>query len=1564
MTKITRNRNDSASTPRTQDRAAEEARKLAEARRQAEAARRAAEPQARARNLASGFERGRRREDANRLLGGGTAASLQQTAANLAAESAFAKLAQRPDAKGVLEKLGIRDGASLQGFGMRLAREATMGGQTRGGDVALATVARQTSPETFAEIVQAAAATLDGSIGATLANPQFAHRVAAGENPRAVAESLSAGEKPTAAALAKLGLTEADLMAAGKDALPVLSEAGKLALAGDFAGAIKALAGLGAAAAPLAEKAIAHLAKQLPAGPARTLLTDSQLVHALVTNPEVHAALGKLAHGDLAGAARDLADTKALRDRLVELIAREPTVKVQLEKLGVSVEDLKLAGAALPDLLEAANAAAAGDTKAALAHLVAAAKDAAILAERAILTNAKKLPEGLAKSLLTDPAVVHDLVSDPKLHSALGRLVAGDPKAALETLAGDTRLMGHVIDVVVRQPKVKEGLSALGITAADLKAAGKGLPELIDAAELAAKGDLPGAAAKLGEAAKDAAPVIEKAVLHLAKKLPEGLPRTLLTDPKVVRELVRNPELHEAYGKLLKGDGLGALEGLLDNATIRNRVLDVVAADARIAAGMSALGLTAADLRASGGALPRLIEAADLAGKGDLPGAATKLGEAAKEAAPVIEKAVLHLAQKLPEGLPRTLLTDPKVVSELVRNPELHEAYGKLIKGDGLGALEGLLDNATIRNRVLDLVAADARVAAGMSALGLTAADLRASGGALPRLIEAAGHATNGDPKAALEALVEAAEQAAPAVEKAIVHIAGKLPAGPARTLLTDAEVVHDLVTNRDLHASIKQLVSGDASAGIQGLLGNATVRDHAIEALASDPSIRKVTDGLGLTVDDLKSAGAALPHLYTAADAVARGDTKAALEALAEAAKEAAPAIEKAIVHVAGKLPAGPARTLLTDAAVVHDLVTNSDLHASIKQLASGDASEGIQGLLSNATVRDHVIDALARDPSIQKLTDKLGLTVDDLKTAGAALPHLFAAADAAARGDTKAALAALGEAAKTSVPLAEKAVKGLAAKLPATGAAGILRSALTDAQVVHDLLTDSNFHSAIGKLVDGDIAGALQSLGKARNVRDHLIDALAKNPTVAAGLQKIGLTATDLKQAGDALPEIFGAVQDAAAGELQLALRHLGEAAKKAPSLVEKAIIAVASKLPDDGPAGMAKALFTDPEFVSTIVENKDVHRAFQRMVSGEFTDGLGELLGNKVICGKVAEVLANNPTIKKVLAPLGITSAKDIAAIGAALPTVMELASDIKGGRVGEAFQDLGQILGELPPDLRSRMVGNLADKLKLPTWAKDVAVTVAGLLGNKEVAQSFAEAVEAFQRGDVKGFVAGLADTAQTIAVTNPELAKAFLNSLSRLPGSFGKLFASPELNEMVVESGSIEHVFAAAKKLANGDVGGALEELGNSFKDLLSAGKPIKIAGQELPIGEDGLKALGLMFERFIDALPDKVKAKIAEATAKMAAKVGLSAVPVIGDIVGGAADAWDLVQAIKNGESGFDIAMAAAKVALDIAGAFQVVKPFTVPLKMAIGAAQVVKTTADIVESVQEFQEEFAGLAA
>ncbi len=1306
MTKITRK--DSANTPKTQDRAADQARRHAEARRQAEAARQAAEAQARARSLASGFERGRRHGDTNRLLGGADAASLQQTASALAAESAFAKLAQRPDAKGALEKLGIRDGASLQGFGIRLAREATMGGPTRGADVPLAQVARQTSPQAFAEIVKAAASTVDGSLGAMLAHPQFAQRVAAGESPKAAVDNLGAGQKPTAAALAKLGLTEADLKAAGKDALPVLSEAGKRALEGDFAGAIEALAGLDAAAAPLVEKAVAHLAAQLPAGPARRLLSDPQLVHELVTNPEVRAALGKLARGDLAGAARDLADTAALRDRLVELIAGEPTVEVQLEKLGLSVADLKLAGAALPDLLDAAQAAASGDTRAALGHLVAAAKDASILAERAILHNAKRLPEGLAKSLLTDPALVHDLVSDPALHSALGQLVSSDPKAALETLAADTRLIGSVIDVVARQPKMKAGLATLGMTADDLKAAGKGLPAL--------------------------------------------------------------------------------------------------------------------------------LEAAELAGKGDLPAAAAKLGEAAKEAAPVIEKAVLHLAKKLPEGVARTLLTDPKVVSELVRNPELHAAFGELAKGDGLGALEGLLDNATIRDRVLDLVAGNARVAAGLSALGLSAADLRSAGAGLPRLIEAAGHAADGDPKAALEALAEAAEQASPAIEKAIVHLAGKLPEGPGRALLTDAKVVHDLVTDPNLRASLKQLVSGEVSAGVQSLLDNATVRDHVIEALASDPSI--------------------------------------------------------------------------------------------------------------------------------QKLTDKLGLSVDDLKTAGAALPHLFAAADAAARGDTKAALASLREAAKTSVPLAEKAVKGLAAKLPQTGAAGILRSALTDEQVVRDLLTDPNLHSAIGKLVDGDLAGAIGSLGKARNVRDHLIDALAKNPTVAAGLQKIGLSATDLKQAGDALPELFGAVQDAAAGELQLALRHLGEAAKKAPSLVEKAIIAVASKLPDEGPAGMAKALFTDPAFVSTIVEDKGVHQAFQRMVGGDFTEGLGELLGNEVIRGKVAEILASNPTIKKVLAPLGITSAKDIAAIGAALPTVMELASDIKGGRVGEAFQDLGQILGELPPELRSRMVGNLADKLKLPTWAKDVAVTVAGLLGNEEVARSFAEAVEAFQRGDVKGFVAGLADTAQTIATTNPELAKSFLNSLSRLPGSFGRLFASPELNEMVVDSGSVEHVFAAAKRLAEGDVGGAMEELGNSLKDLLSAGKPIKVAGKELPIGEDGLKALGLMFERFIDALPDKVKAKIAEATAKMAAKVGLSAVPVIGDIIGGGVDAWDLVQAIKNGESGFDIAMAASKVALDVAGAFQVVKPFTVPLKMAIGAAQVVKTTTDVVESVQEFQEEFAGLAA
>jgi uncharacterized protein YgfB (UPF0149 family) len=914
------------------------------------------------------------------------------------------------------------------------------------------------------------------------------------------------------------------------------------------------------------------------------------------------------------------------------------------------------------------------------------------------------------------------------------------------------------------------------------------------------------------------------------------------------------------------------------------------------------------------------------------------LQNVAKEAGPKAFATIVKSAASTVDGEARALLEKPSFANAIAAGSSPKEA------AEAANGLGGLANDK-------------------LAKLGLQTSDLKGlSAEATPILEKAAELATKGDLSGAFGELRKLPATAGAVTEKVARHFAEKLPEGPARNLLSDEKLVHELVSSESSKSALGKLAKGDLVGAARDMIGCEAARDRTIELMAAEPTVAAQLEKLGLTAEDLKKVGKGLPDILAAGEAAARGDNKAAVTSLIDAAKDASVVAEKAIIKTAGKLPEGAAKTVLTDPSVVSDLVNDASVHGSIGKLVQGDVAGSLLGLVSNEKLRDHVAEALANDASIKPKLEKLGLDAEDLKTAGKALPDLYKAADAAANGDTKGAIDALASAAKSSTPIAEKAVTNLASKLPENGAAGIARSVLTDKKVVHDLLADKNLHGSLQKLVAGDLDGALADISKAGNVRNDVIDALAANESVKSGLGKIGLTSTELKQSLDALPEIVGAAQDAAGGEMQLALRHLSAAAEKAPAMVEKAIIAVAKKLPDSGPAGMAKALFSDPEFVSTVVEDHGVHAAFQKMVSGEFTAGLGELLSNESISGKVSKVLAGNATVRKVLEPLGIETAADIAAMGKALPEMMELAQDIHDGKTKEAFGDLGRVFSDLPPELRGRMVGKLCDKLNLPPWAKNVATATAGLLGNKEVAASFGQAVEAFQRGDVSGFVSGLAETARLATAADPAVAKSFLNSLSKLPGSIGKLFASPELNEIVVDSGSVEHVFEAAKRMAAGDISGALEQLGTSLKDLLSAGAPLKAGGKELPIGEDGMKALGLMFERFIDALPPKVKAKITEATAKMAAKVGLSAVPVFGDIVGTGADAWDLVQAIRDDKSGLDIALAASKVALDVAGAFQVVKPFTVPLKMAIGTVQVIKTTGDVIGSVQDFQKEFAGL--
>ncbi|WP_224362427.1 hypothetical protein [Hyalangium versicolor] len=1667
-------------------------------------------------------------------------------------------------------------------------------------------------------------------------------------------------EQAQAGALEKLGLTAQDVVQAGTNAAPHLEKAAQAVVQGKYDEALAHLKEAATSSPEIAEKAVLGLAKNLPEGVAKTLLTDKELVHQLVTNGDLHTAVGKLIQNptDL-GAVRDLLGNDKLRDATLTALGKDKGVQAQLEKLGLTPQDLVSAGKAAPNLLGAFQKLQSGDVKGALTDFQAAVQSA------------------------------------PDLAAKLGQ---------------------KLLDKVPQN--IKDQFAKLGITSEALQKSGAALPLLYDAADAAAKGDWQKALSSLQQAAGAAPEVVQQAIKGLAGQLPDnlGAVKSLLTDDAFVKELVSNKDLHDQVGKLFNDSTrLEGLRGLLGNDKARDAALKALGNDPSVKAQLEKIGLTPQDLvqagkaapklwdsfeklqsgdvkgaltdfqaavqaapdlatklgqklldkvpqgikdqfaklgitpealQKAGAALPKLYEAADAASKGDWKGAYSAIKDAAAAAPDLATQALKGLAQQLPAnlGAAKSLLTNDAFLKELVTNKDLQGSLEKLIGGD-TSAIKELLSNDKARDAALTAISNDPGVKAQLEKLGLTPQDLvsagkaapkileafeklqagdvkgaltdfqkavvtspelaaklgqklldkvpqgikdqfaklgitpealQKAGAALPKLYEAADAASKGDWKGAYSAIKDAAAAAPDLATQALKGLANQLPdsLGAAKSLLTNDAFLKELVTNKNLQGSLEKLIGGDTSA-IKELLSNDKARDAALTAIGQDKGVQDQLAKLGLTPEDLvaagkaapkileafeklqagdvkgaltdfqaavqaapdlaaklgqklldkvpqnikdqfaklgitpealQKAGAALPKLYEAADAAVKGDWKTAYNALKDAAAAAPDLATQALKGLANQLPdnLGVVKSLLTNDAFLKELVTNKDLQGSIEKLVSGDAS-GIRGLLENDKARDAALTAIGQDKGIQeklakigltpedlveagkaapklleafeqiaagnikdgllkaqeaveaapelaaklgqKLVDalpaevkqqlgKLGITEDALRTAGPALPHLYDAVQSVAKGDWKGALDAVREAAIAAPDLATQALKGLANQLPDN--LGAVKTLLTNDAFLKELVTNKDLHDQVGKLFnDSTRMEGLRGLLGNDTARDAALSALSSDPTVKAALEKMGLSSADLVEAGKAAPHLFDAMKAFGEGNIEAGVTALGKAADAAPALldkigqkvvatlpegvrnainslgltpselaqaakalpdliragqaivsndpqaallslknaagkippalVEKAITTMASKLPDTGFSGMARSLLTDPAFVKELVNNKDLHASFDKMMKGDFISGLKEMMGNTVVRNAAANALASNPEIMDKLKAFGIQNGADVAALGAAVFDVLDATKSLASNPpdVNAAMQSLAKAAGNLSPDLRARMVGAFADKVGLPPFAKDVLVAAAGLIGNEAVGKSLGQAFDALKKGDVAGFAAGIAHTGRTIAETAPEVAKAFLDSLSKIPGSIGKLFADPQLNAAMVDTGAAANMFNAFEKIAHGDIGGALNEIASAAGNLLGQKPHFEVAGVELPFGQAGIENFSRLFGRFVDALPDKIKAKITQKAAEFAAKAGLQSVPIIGNIVSGISaigSVKDLVDALgKDPKDPVAIALAAGQVGLDVAGMVPGLNSITGPLKIVLGTATVIKGAADLIGDLQEFQQGLLG---
>jgi hypothetical protein len=346
----------------------------------------------------------------------------------------------------------------------------------------------------------------------------------------------------------------------------------------------------------------------------------------------------------------------------------------------------------------------------------------------------------------------------------------------------------------------------------------------------------------------------------------------------------------------------------------------------------------------------------------------------------------------------------------------------------------------------------------------------------------------------------------------------------------------------------------------------------------------------------------------------------------------------------------------------------------------------------------------------------------------------------------------------------------------------------------------------------------------------------------------------------------------------------------------------------------------------------------------MAGNPMDAAKELLNNPEMRDAAAEALFRDPKTKELLQSWGIKDPKALSALGKAAGDVMDAVQKAISGDYKGALESLGKSWNSLSPQQKSDLISGLADHLKLPPGLKHALQVGAELLGTPGVADALGRAIQAAKDGKVGPLATALADAGKLIAKHKPELAVSFLNSLSHLPGSVGKLFADPKLNEAIVKSGAFDHLLDAFASLANKDLSGALKHLATAGVKLATSGEHFKVPGVgELPVGKEGLENMGRLFGRLWDALPDGIKSKLEAKMAKLAANMGLKAIPGLGNVMALAnlgMDGAALVKELMKGGDPTNIMLLCAQVGVDVASLFPGHNSIAAPLGTALAMMQ------------------------
>jgi hypothetical protein len=438
---------------------------------------------------------------------------------------------------------------------------------------------------------------------------------------------------------------------------------------------------------------------------------------------------------------------------------------------------------------------------------------------------------------------------------------------------------------------------------------------------------------------------------------------------------------------------------------------------------VQALGLTSSDLKdITRPVADKLDAVATAVGNKDIDATVTALQDLGENAAPLARDVLTGLVDKS---------SAPQALKDLVNgNGEL---VGKLLDA-GKGAVQGLLEgdlgkvvtdlasNTELRDAVVDAASGNKAISAALEKLGdITPKQLKDAG---PELLNAAVKAASGDYKGAALELVDALKDGSPAAQKAFTKVASLVDGlpQPVKDILSDPKL-QDALAGAGADA-LKALVEGRPQDALSALTDPA-LRGAVFDAAVQQEPLKGALDKLGIDPESIKKSGDAIPHLVEAVTRLQDDDPVGALKALAGATDAAAPLVSDLAAKIGDKLPEKTAtgqllKSIVTDKALMTQLLGNDNVHGAIKDLFEGKVTEGLQALGDDAeamqAVADHIVEA--KDPATASLRgklEKLGYTkAEDIATIGPVLADVVELGDILAKGkdaDFAAALVKLGE-------------------------------------------------------------------------------------------------------------------------------------------------------------------------------------------------------------------------------------------------------------------------------------------------------------------------------------------------------------------------------------------------------------------------------------------------------------------------------------------------------------------------------------------------------------------------